>query len=185
MVAQERFRSDLYYRLNVFPITLPPLRERPEDIPDLVRHFVEIFSRRIRKRIDHIPAETMVAFQSYLWPGNILELQNFVERAAILARDSVLPSPLPATASISIITTATSPRSRETQRVLISKTLDQVGWVKGGPHGAAAKLGLKRTTLLARMKKLGMSRIERKRTQNCPAYTHEWVAEKADTNAAE
>ena len=95
MAARNEFRSDLYYRLNVFPISLPPLRERREDIPALVEHFVEIFSRRMRRQIDYIPPETMAAFSSYPWPGNIRELQNLVERAVILSQDGVLPNPLP------------------------------------------------------------------------------------------
>ncbi len=96
IVARNEFRSDLYYRLNVFPIALPPLRERPEDVPELVTHFVEIFSRRMGKQIDDVPAETMAAFSTYSWPGNIRELQNLVERAVILANGGVLPNPLPA-----------------------------------------------------------------------------------------
>src|SRR5690349_17414384 len=95
MVAGNEFRSDLYYRLNVFPITLPPLRDRQEDIPELVAHFVDVFSRKMGKQIDHIPPETMSALTSYPWPGNIRELQNLTERAVILANDEVLPNPLP------------------------------------------------------------------------------------------
>jgi transcriptional regulator with PAS, ATPase and Fis domain len=94
MVARDQFRSDLYYRLNVFPILLPALRERREDIPALVTHFVKLFSRRMGKQVESIPPETMSAFQWYSWPGNIRELQNFVERAVILSRDGVLPNPL-------------------------------------------------------------------------------------------
>ena len=94
MIAQGQFRSDLYYRLNVFPILLPPLRERREDIPVLVTHFVKLFSRRMGKQVHSIPPETMAAFQWYSWPGNIRELQNLVERAVILSRDGILPNPL-------------------------------------------------------------------------------------------
>src|SRR5882757_7223396 len=165
MVARGQFRSDLYYRLNVFPIFLPALRERREDIPALVTHFVKLFSRRMGKRVDSIPLETMVAFQWYSWPGNIRELQNLVERAVILSRDGVLPNPLhkkqtelmPPT----LHQTRTFPSSmtlEDSDRALIVETLEQAGWIVGGPRGAAAKLGLKRTTLLAKMRRLGISR---------------------------
>jgi formate hydrogenlyase transcriptional activator len=165
MVARGQFRSDLYYRLNVFPILLPPLRERREDIPALVTHFVKMFSRRMGKQVDSIPPETMAAFQLYSWPGNIRELQNLVERAVILSRDGVLPNPLR-----KIQTELTIPSLHRTRtfsssitleasdRVLVLETLEQAGWIVGGPRGAAAKLGLKRTTLLAKMRRLGISR---------------------------
>jgi transcriptional regulator with GAF, ATPase, and Fis domain len=165
LVAGGQFRSDLYYRLNVFPVPLPALRERREDIPALVKHFMETFSRRMGKQVDSIPPETMAAFQSYSWPGNIRELQNLVERAVIVARDGVLPNPLRnlgtgATVIATRRTTATrtSPESKEAQRVLLLETLEQAKWVIGGPNGAAAKMGLKRTTLLAKMKRLGIAR---------------------------
>jgi transcriptional regulator with GAF, ATPase, and Fis domain len=166
MVARNEFRSDLYYRLNVFPVGLPPLRARQGDIPALVTHFVEVFSRRMNKEIDQIPDETMAAFKSYSWPGNIRELQNLVERAVILANEGMLPNPLP-TALPNPLPTAMSqsapssviPRTlRDSERALILQTLAEVGWVIGGPDGAAAKLGLKRTTLIHRMKKLGIAR---------------------------
>jgi formate hydrogenlyase transcriptional activator len=165
MVARGQFRSDLYYRLNVFPILLPALRERREDIPSLVMHFVEIFNRRMGRQVDTIHAETMAAFQWYSWPGNIRELQNLVERAVILSRDGVLPNPLHKKQTGPMI--AASDRVRpfpssmtleDSDRGLIVETLEQVGWIVGGPRGAAAKLGLKRTTLLAKMKRLGISR---------------------------
>jgi formate hydrogenlyase transcriptional activator len=164
MVARGQFRSDLYYRLNVFPILLPALRERREDIPALVMHFVKIFSRRMGKPIDSIPSEMITAFQWHSWPGNIRELQNLVERAVILSRDGVLPNPLhKRQASVPILSSnAQSPLSslnwEDSDRALIVETLEQAGWIVGGPHGAAAKLGLKRTTLLAKMKRLGISR---------------------------
>ena len=164
MIARGQFRSDLYYRLNVFPILLPALRERREDIPELVTHFVKIFSRRMGKQIDSIPAEIMAAFQWHSWPGNIRELQNLVERAVILSRDGVLPNPLPKRQMSAIILSSnaqSSPSSmtwEDSDRALIVETLEQVGWIVGGPRGAAAKLGLKRTTLLARMRRLGISR---------------------------
>jgi formate hydrogenlyase transcriptional activator len=158
MVNQGSFRMDLYYRLNVFPITLPPLRDRREDIPALVQHFVSVFSRRIGRQIQRIPSETMVAFQCHSWPGNIRELQNLVERAVILAQEGILPNPLPRVQTTSSVSTYSAASSRESERASILKTLEQVGWVIGGPNGAAAKLGCKRTTLIARMKRLGISR---------------------------
>jgi transcriptional regulator with GAF, ATPase, and Fis domain len=158
MVARNQFRSDLYYRLNVFPITLPPLRERQEDVPTLVMHFVDVFSHRMGKHIEEIPAETMAAFITYSWPGNIRELQNLVERAVILANDGVLPNPLPESKPQKLSVSAGPITLRDSERALILHTLEQVGWVIGGPKGAAAKLGLKRTTLIFKMKKL---RIER------------------------
>jgi len=165
MVARGQFRNDLYYRLNVFPILLPALRERREDIPALVTHFVKMFSRRIGKQVDSIPPETMAAFQWYSWPGNIRELQNLVERAVILSRDGVLPNPLHKKQTELMVPglyrTRTSPSSmtlEDSDRTLIVETLEQVGWIVGGPRGAAAKLGLKRTTLLAKMRRLGIFR---------------------------
>jgi formate hydrogenlyase transcriptional activator len=165
MVVRGQFRSDLYYRLNVFPILLPPLRERREDIPALVTHFVKLFSRRIGKQIECIPAETMAAFQWYLWPGNIRELQNLVERAVILSRDSILSNPLHKKHTELVIPSLHRTRAfqssmtlEDSDRALVIETLEQVGWVVGGPRGAAIKLGLKRTTLLAKMRRLGISR---------------------------
>ena len=165
MVARGQFRSDLYYRLNVFPIVLPALRERREDIPALVSHFVKIFSRRMGKQVDSIPPETMAAFQWYSWPGNIRELQNLVERAVILSRDGVLQNPLHKMQTELMIlglhrtrTFHSSTTWEDSDRALILETLAQAGWIVGGPRGAAAKLGLKRTTLLAKMRRLGISR---------------------------
>jgi len=165
MVARGQFRSDLYYRLNVFPVLLPALRERREDIPALVTHFVKLFSRRMGKRVETIPPETMAAFQSYSWPGNIRELQNLVERAVILSQDGVLRNPLHKQKAERMISSPHRTRTfqpsmtlDDTNRTLIVETLEQLGWVVGGPHGAATKLGLKRTTLLARMRRLGISR---------------------------
>ncbi len=165
MVARGQFRSDLYYRLNVFPVLLPALRERSEDIPALVTHFVKLFSRRMGKQVDSIPPETMAAFQSYSWPGNIRELQNLVERAVILSRHGVLQNPLQKNQTEPMIpslhharTFYSSKTLGHSDRALILETLEQTRWVVGGPHGAAAKLGLKRTTLLAMMRRLDISR---------------------------
>jgi formate hydrogenlyase transcriptional activator len=158
MVKRGEFRSDLYYRLNVFPVLLPPLRERREDIPALVTHFVEIFCRRMGKRIEHIPPETMFALSSYPWPGNIRELQNLIERAVILSNFGVLPNPLPTPTSKDAIIFPAATTLRDSERALILNTLEGVGWVVGGPKGAAAKLGLKRTTLICKMQRLGISR---------------------------
>jgi formate hydrogenlyase transcriptional activator len=158
MAKRGEFRSDLYYRLNVFPILLPALRERREDIPALVAHFVEICGHRMSKQIAHIPEKTMSALSSYQWPGNIRELQNMIERAVILSNDGVLPNPLPAAGTQAIITSPAATTLRDSERTLILRTLEAVGWVIGGPKGAAAKLGLKRTTLIHKMQKLGIFR---------------------------
>ena len=156
MVSRKEFRSDLYYRLNVFPVVLPPLRERREDIPQLAKHFVQVFARRMSKRIDHIPEGVLDAFVSYSWPGNVRELQNLIERAVIRSNNGVLPNPLPDKNPVMV------PPSRDTftasTRALILRALRSTGWVIGGAAGAAARLGLKRTTLIAKMKKLGISR---------------------------
>jgi formate hydrogenlyase transcriptional activator len=162
MVNRGEFRSDLYYRLNVFPILLPPLRDRREDIPALVTHFVEVFGRRMGREIEHIPPETMSALSSYPWPGNIRELQNLIERAVILSNNGVLPNSLPAMGTQAVTVSsaaATTPVTlKDSERTLIQRTLESVGWVIGGPKGAATKLGLKRTTLIHKMQKLGISR---------------------------
>jgi formate hydrogenlyase transcriptional activator len=158
MVKRNEFRSDLYYRLNVFPIPLPPLRARPEDIPALVTHFVEIYARRMGKQIEHVPPETMSALSSYQWPGNVRELQNFIERSVILTAGTVLRPPLgelkhsPELESLGAVTL------EEAERDHIRKTLEYTRWVVAGPNGAAARLGMKRSTLYFRMQKLGISR---------------------------
>jgi transcriptional regulator with GAF, ATPase, and Fis domain len=161
MVNHNQFRSDLYYRLNVFPIELPPLRERREDIAPLVLHYVEIFARRMGKRIDEVPAETLSAFEAYPWPGNVRELQNLIERAMILSDDGLFHNPLPKQFSAQIGANPQPRTLKDSERALILHTLEAAGWVIGGATGAAAKLGLKRTTLIAKMKKLGITRPER------------------------
>jgi len=158
MVRRSEFRIDLYYRLNVFPIRLPPLRERREDIPTLVTHCIEKFSRRIGKRIEHIPADTLSALSAYDWPGNIRELQNLIERAVILSNDGVLPNPVPPPGAHDAIAAPAATTFKASERILILNTLAAVGWVIGGSKGAAARLGLNRTTLINKMKKLGISR---------------------------
>jgi len=165
MSNRGEFRSDLYYRLNVFPVLLPPLRERREDIPALVSHFTEIYGRRMSRQIEHIPPATMSALTSYQWPGNIRELQNLIERAVILSDDGVLPNPLPAVGPLGITTSPAATTLKDSERVLILRTLESVGWIIGGPKGAAAKLGLKRTTLIHKMQKLGISRASHQRSQ--------------------
>lgn len=158
MVKGKEFRSDLYYRLNVFPVSLPPLRARQEDIPKLVTHFVGFYARRIGKRIEHIAEETMAALLSYPWPGNVRELQNLIERAVILSYDGVLPNPLPSNHQETVTVVSNSTTLKEVGRALILQALEAAGWMIGGPEGAAVKLGLKRTTLIYKMKKLGIVR---------------------------
>ncbi len=158
MVEDQKFRSDLYYRLKVFPVTVPPLRERAEDIPLLVRHFAQKFALRMNKRIDTIPAEAMKALQGYPWPGNIRELENFIERAVILTSGSDLFVPLaelkrPVHAGNGSIATL-----EDAEREHILKVLHESRWVIGGGSGAASKLGMKRTTLQSKMQKLKISR---------------------------
>jgi transcriptional regulator with GAF, ATPase, and Fis domain len=158
MTKRGEFRGDLYYRLNVFPILVPSLRERREDIPLLVEHFVESSVRRTGRNIDYIPQATMEALRSYHWPGNIRELQNLIERAVILSNDGMLPNPLPAP-EIGNLSASRSPSTlKEIERDLILRALEDHGWMVGGSNGAAAKLGVKRTTLIAKMQKLGLSR---------------------------
>jgi formate hydrogenlyase transcriptional activator len=169
MVEEQRFRSDLYYRLNVFPVRVPSLRERTEDIPLLVRHFVQEFSRRNNRVIDTIPSETMQALVRYHWPGNIRELQNIIERAVIISNGPVLnvsladlrpevdtkPSPLH-TSGKPISQESLDDMLQETQRTQILRALEQADGVVAGPSGAAARLGVKRSTLQLRMRKLGI-----------------------------
>jgi transcriptional regulator with GAF, ATPase, and Fis domain len=169
MVQEQKFRSDLFFRLNVFPIQLPPLRERPEDIPLLVRHFAEEFSRRMNKQIETVSSGTMKALCQYAWPGNIRELQNVIERAVILSSGATLTVPVSelrvptATRADSAEPSSGSTRRRPVRSILaevdanqIIQALRQTGGRIGGPDGAAARLGLKRTTFITRMKKLGI-----------------------------
>ena len=177
MVKRNEFRSDLYYRLNVFPIQLPPLRERRQDIVPLIRHYVDIFSRRMAKQIEYIPEETLNAFGSYSWPGNIRELQNVIERAVILSNDGLLTNPLPPARPEPVIAFPARTTLSDSERAVILETLQMAGWVIGGPKGAAARLGLKRTTLIGRMKKHGISRpsqeVDRDRVVDANSFPSE------------
>jgi formate hydrogenlyase transcriptional activator len=160
MVEEQKFRSDLFYRLNVFPVRVPPLRERADDIPMLVRHFVQHFGRRMKRTIETIPAETMEALIRYSWPGNIRELQNLIERAVILSRGPVLEVPL---ADLDSRTTPGQVNGKhqtleDAERVHILATLKETRWVLSGPSGAAIRLGMNRSTLQFRLKKLGIVR---------------------------
>jgi formate hydrogenlyase transcriptional activator len=160
MVRQRAFRADLYYRLNVFPIHVPPLRERRDDIPALATHFVRMFAQRHRKVIQDIPPRVIDALTHYDWPGNVRELQNVIERAVVATRNGVL--------EVSRVNAQTEPRSSSTrtlaqvEREHILSTLHETNWVIGGWNGAAAKLGLSRTTLIARMQRLGISKADAK-----------------------
>ena len=158
MVADKQFREDLYFRLNVFPIRIPPLRERSEDISLLVQYYVDKYSQRMNKRIDVIPEETMAALCRYSWPGNIRELQNLIERAVIMTPGNVLQIQVSdlQESNRTLSTMAGTLEDVERQRIL--QALREAGAVIGGPHGAAVRLGLKRTTLLSKMQKLGISR---------------------------
>jgi formate hydrogenlyase transcriptional activator len=158
MVARNEFRSDLYYRLNVFPVLVPPLRDRREDIRQLVLHFVEVFARRMGKHIEQISQGTMNAFIAYDWPGNVRELQNLIERAVIRSDNGVLPNPLPTPQGTTKPSVASPGTLRDHEAALISETIRAAGGMIGGPQGAAARLGLKRTTLVSKMKRLGIYR---------------------------
>ena len=155
MLEEKQFRSDLFYRLNVFPIRLPPLRERPEDIPLLVRYFSQKYARRMEKRIESVPAAAMRKLVRWHWPGNVRELQNLVERAVILTRGSTLAISVPELASTSTKFAPVRTRSFDEQDRIVRILKETKGRV-GGPNGAAARLGLKRTTLITRMKKMGI-----------------------------
>jgi formate hydrogenlyase transcriptional activator len=193
MVADNQFRSDLYYRLNVFPVPIPPLRERQEDIPKLVLHFVEVFSRRMGKRIERVPEATMDAFSAYDWPGNVRELQNLVERAVIRSDNGVLPNPLlamiyrfeslPSRAGVvrkmdevgTMMYPTAAPKSQPTdslediQRHHILRVLERTGWVISGPGGAGAILNIHPNTLRSLMDRLGIRHAEQGSVSTPPA----------------
>jgi formate hydrogenlyase transcriptional activator len=195
MVARNEFRSDLYYRLNVFPIAVPPLRERKDDIRHLVLHFVEQFSRRMGKRIEQIPQPTMDAFSAYDWPGNVRELQNLIERAVIRADNEVLPNPLPISiasnaairnAGLPVTSTGDAggstgpgaipkPDSTDSldniQRQHILRVLERTGWVISGPHGAGAVLDVHPNTLRSLMERLGIRHQALPRARRGPEYS--------------
>jgi formate hydrogenlyase transcriptional activator len=160
MVQEQRFRDDLYYRVNVFPIHLPPLRERPEDIPALVRYFVDRFARRINRRIEEIPNEALEALQRYAWPGNVRELANLIERSMILSPGPTLDLPLAElehTASLAARKNGTATLA-QLERSCILGVLEEANWLIAGPRGAAARLGMKRTTLQSLIKRLEIVR---------------------------
>jgi formate hydrogenlyase transcriptional activator len=154
-VNEERFRRDLYYRVNVFPVTIPSLRERREDIPTLVRYFVQEFATRMRKQIETIPADTMNALVNYSWPGNVRELRNVLERSVILTSGSKLRVPRDAFDGVAAVNGVVS--MAEAERRHIMEALQATNGVVGGPKGAAALLGMKRSTLQSRMAKLGIT----------------------------
>ena len=155
LVSERQFRRDLYYRLNVFPIRVPPLRDRREDIPMLVAHFANIYGQRMNKRIERIPSDAMEAMLRHDWPGNIRELQNFVERSVILTTGHVLNPPV---SELHTRRNCARPATMEDcEREHILKAVQETNWVIGGPHGAAARLGLARSTLMYRMRKLAIA----------------------------
>jgi formate hydrogenlyase transcriptional activator len=160
MVEEHKFRSDLFYRLNVFPIQVPPLRERPEDIPLLVRHFVQHFSRQMNKHIETVPAETMEALSRYCWAGNIRELENVIERAVIISSGPILNVALQELCNRAVPSEneAALQTLEDVERAKILATVKQTKWVLAGPNGAAVRLGLNRSTLQFRMRKLGIAR---------------------------
>jgi len=162
MVKQGAFREDLYYRLKVFPIHVPALRKRTEDIPKLVWHFTALYAQRMNKKIEHIPPETMDALLRYRWPGNVRELQNFIERAMILSPHLVLRAPILELELSGSQTQLHMPVSalEEVQRDHILRALEASNWVVGGRNGAAERLGMKRTSLIYKMRKLCISRPE-------------------------
>jgi formate hydrogenlyase transcriptional activator len=161
LVSEKRFRSDLYYRLNVFPIQIPPLRDRIEDIPLLVRHFVSRYADQMQKAIDTIPQEVMDALASHSWPGNIRELQNFIERSVILTPGNTLLPPLARLKPAAQLQSSEPITLEDAERDHICRTLKQTSGIIGGPNGAAARLGMKRSTLYFRMQKLGISRTHK------------------------
>jgi transcriptional regulator with GAF, ATPase, and Fis domain len=158
LVAAREFRSDLYYRLNVFPIALPALRNRPEDIPQLIHHFVRTHASRMRKTIEWISCEALAALEQHDWPGNIRELQNVIERAVILTHGSVLQIPLDALRKTDFNVISPPRTLVAAERAHVIDALNQTGWVVGGARGAAARLGMARTTLVSLMRRLNIDR---------------------------
>jgi formate hydrogenlyase transcriptional activator len=156
MTKAKQFREDLYFRLNVFPIRLPSLRERSGDIPLLVRHYVDKYSQRMNKRVETISKEAMAALCSYPWPGNIRELQNFIERSVILTPGSVLSVQTNELTNAGTVVAATGATLEDVERDHILRVLRETGGVIGGRHGAALRLGLKRSTLLSKMQRIGI-----------------------------
>lgn len=157
MVEDGEFRSDLFYRLHVFPVTLPPLRDRREDIPPLVRHYVDKYSKRMNRAINTIPSRTMEAITDYSWPGNVRELQNFIERAVIVSQGCSLRAPLGELKEAAIERLHSKMSTlEEAQREHVLRAIRESNWVIGGPKGAAARLGMKRTTLAYRIRKLNI-----------------------------
>ncbi len=158
MVRAQRFRDDLYYRLNVFPIAIPPLRERPDDIEALVGHFVDQFALRMNRQIDVIPRETLDALRRHPWPGNVRELENVIQRAVILSTGPGLTLPPMRVAPVPPYPSKAVDTLEGVERAFIAQVLDETNWVIGGPRGAAARLGIKRTTLHSMLNRLGLSR---------------------------
>jgi formate hydrogenlyase transcriptional activator len=192
MVSEQKFRSDLFYRLNVFPVRVAPLRERPEDIPLLVRHFASQFARRINKDVDTISSETMKGLVEYHWPGNVRELQNVIERAVITSEGAVLEVPLSDLKARPMATSLTTPNQtnhhaansarqklrtegEEAERNHILSVLEQTNWVVAGPNGAALRLGMKRSTLQFRMRKLGLTRNSEHERTSVPSNLAEAI----------
>jgi formate hydrogenlyase transcriptional activator len=165
MMAEKQFRSDLYYRLNVFPIQIPPLRDRRDDIPSLVRHFTQKYARRMGKRIETVPAATIEKLMRWHWPGNVRELENLIERSVILTNNSVLAVTLPDKMNGAIDAEKVISNFEEQERIL--SVLKETKGRVGGPNGAALRLGVKRTTLLDRMKRLGIDAREFKSVLTC------------------
>ncbi len=177
MVQERSFRPDLFYRLNVFPIGLPALRDRADDIPELARHFMDIFARRMNRDIDEIPEHVMDVFQCHTWPGNIRELQNFIERAVVVTKGRALRPPLGELTQLAPSASSEPQKTlAEVERVYIIEALERTKGVVGGRQGAAAELGLPRTTLIARMRKLGISR-------ETPGRTTRWIRPTAPREA--
>jgi formate hydrogenlyase transcriptional activator len=175
MAAEKHFREDLYFRLNVFPIRIPPLRERQGDIPLLVQHYVDKYASRMNKQIESIPEQTMAALCSYFWPGNIRELQNLIERSVILTPGNVLQIQLNDLQQSIPNSSTMAGTLEDVERQRILQALQEAGAVIGGRHGAAARLGLKRTTLLSKMQRLGITRntnytpVDGEKTERTPA----------------